>query len=119
MGENKKWHNLAITVQKELNLSTLLVYYEDYESKFNETVQKIFDFLDLSMLVDQLPLFFKGKHYLNYFTNEEKKVAMTIIEEVADDYTWQLVKHYAPSSLSPKNMDSTYHREDPISRYLL
>jgi len=89
-----QWHNLAIEIQNNLQLPTLVIWYEDYETKFNQTVGNIFDFLSLPKHGDVIS-FIPGKSYEDFFTDSEKRAAMLLVKRVADPGTWDIVKRYA------------------------
>jgi hypothetical protein len=88
-----QWHNHAIKVIEELRLHSLNVFYEDYETNFNTTVNKIFDFLELQR-VNPGQAFVGGKTYINFFTERERQVAMIFLRRIATNETWSLLKRY-------------------------
>jgi hypothetical protein len=90
-----QWHNL---VHEGLNLinhtvPVLLVYYEDYSLKFNETVKIILDFMDLEH-VGILRDFQARSDYKSYFTDKQQVEIGNLIQDVASEKTWMQVKHY-------------------------
>lgn len=87
------WHNLAIQTVYELRIPTLILYYEQYESGYDDTVESIVNFLDLDG-ASEPPKFISGKTYRTYFTTDEIGAAMSAIEELATIDTWELLKHY-------------------------
>ncbi len=79
---------------KELNLPSLTVFYEDYETNFNSTANKIFDFLKIIPGAN-VPLFVGGKTYLDFFTKEERDVALSFIKKVVANETRKLFDQYS------------------------
>ena len=88
-----QWHNLAIRVIADLRLPSLIIHYEDYETQFNSTVGRIFQFLDISP-EGEVPEFITGRQYKEYFSREEREAAKEIVSKVSDVHTWELVKGY-------------------------
>lgn len=88
------WHNLAfLATEESLHLPTLVLYYEDYTNKFNDTVARIFDFLELKQQAEPYP-FHEGHAYKDYFTLEERKAVKEAMEIIAINQTWQSIQHY-------------------------
>lgn len=88
-----QWHNLAIRVIDHLRLPSILVYYEDYETNFDGTTERIFQFLELSPVTD-IPQFIAGKEYLTYFSSTEVEAAKQLIEAISDRQTWDVIRKY-------------------------
>lgn len=88
-----QWHNLAIRVIDDLGLPSLLVYYENYETDFNGTVDEIFHFLELSTVGD-ITQFIAGKDYMNYFSTSEVEAARDLMEVISDRQTWDIIQRY-------------------------
>mmetsp|Transcript_28492 Transcript_28492/g.42113 ORF Transcript_28492/g.42113 Transcript_28492/m.42113 type:complete len:398 (+) Transcript_28492:87-1280(+) len=88
-----QWHNLAFQVTEKRAIDSLVVFYGDYESKFNETVKTILDFLDLPMA--ETPLHFDpGHEYSEYYTEKDKKQIRQLVQELASATTWDHVERY-------------------------
>jgi len=81
-------------VTEELKLPSIILFYEDYESKFNETSSRIFKFLELPQVAN-LPPFIVGKTYAGYFTQREREAAMLLIRRIVKISTWNLLKRYS------------------------
>ena len=96
-----QWHNLALEsldiMSKEKGdgerIPVLTVYYEDYKTRFNETVGEILDFLDLSV-EGYLREFTSRSDYDGYFTKDQLKEIRKLVKETASSRTWEQVKHY-------------------------
>ena len=89
-----QWHNLAIEVAEErLGLPVHTIFYEDYNYKYNETVDNLLHFLELEA-VSTPPPFIKGKEYQDYFTPEEQYQVGLLARHLATNKTWALLKHY-------------------------
>ena len=92
-----QWHNLAIEgiklIEQDHPVPTLLVYYEDYTTKFNQTVDRILDFLELEEEGYRRE-FAARSAYGGYFSDEQVRSARKLVKRVASDETWALVKHY-------------------------
>jgi len=97
-----QWHNLAIQVQQQLHIPTLIVYYEDYQQDWNHTIQRIFDFLHFNPWGEEeeqqqqtiIPPFVSGKRYIEYYTDKERNATNQFIKRLADPTTLELLKRY-------------------------
>jgi hypothetical protein len=90
-----QWHNLVHEGLDLINhpVPVLPVYYEDYSLKFDETVNKIMDFMDLEH-VGILPDFQARSDYESYFSDKQQVEIGNLIQDVASEKTWMQVKHY-------------------------
>lgn len=92
-----QWHNLAIEgvklIEKDHEVPTLTIYYENYSKNFNQTVDQILDFLELSQ-DGVLREFSARSDYDGYFSDEQVRNVRKLVKRVASDKTWSLVKHY-------------------------
>jgi hypothetical protein len=78
-----------------MQLDTILVYYEDYETRFNATVQTMVDFLHMSRQADRPPVpFIAGKHYRDHFTAQELSEAKQLYLAMASDEMRQYMDKY-------------------------
>jgi hypothetical protein len=89
-----QWHNLALWTTRELQLPTYILYYEDYDTRFNETIAELLDFVQLPPVGTLVP-FIAGKSYgETYFTEDERQLVKTAIQKLAFRETWKLIEHY-------------------------
>ena len=76
-----------------MNLTSLTIFYEDYDTQFNTTIKKIFDFLDISPTAE-VPMFVGGKTYLDFFTKKEREVALSFVKRIVGNETRNLFSQY-------------------------
>lgn len=88
-----QWHNLAFQVTEKAAIDSLVVFYNDYETKFEETVETILDFLELPM-ADSPRHFDPGHEYSEYYTEVDKKQIRRLVNELASPTTWNYVERY-------------------------
>lgn len=88
-----QWHNRALEVINRLQLPVLTLYYENYTSNYNGTVQKLLDFLNLEYIHAPKP-FISGKTYEESFDNSTKQRAAAFVQAVASPELWSLIRHY-------------------------
>lgn len=89
------WHNMALAATA--HLPTLVVHYEDYNPEtYNETVGRIMNFLELTVVDDFLP--FQDGHTYDSFDNTTKQLAGELIQHVASPATWEHLKRYMGSA---------------------
>jgi hypothetical protein len=90
-----RWHNFAVQMLQQKNITTLTLFYEDYASNFNRTVDSLLDFLSLTPAMDASPPeFIAGKQYLNYYDANERIVIKQLIEGLASHELQQLLLRY-------------------------
>ena len=91
-----QWHNFAVAMLQQRGLSRLDLFYEDYSTRFKETVEELFDFLALKPAREgaHLPRFVVGKKYIDYYEPHEIKAAKKLIREIASPETMELLERY-------------------------
>jgi hypothetical protein len=90
-----QWHNLAIDVIRRRNLPVLTMFYESFETDWNNTVDTLFEFLHLQPAEGVAPLeFIPGKHYLDHFEPQHVSIAEKITKLLASPEAWELLQHY-------------------------
>jgi len=88
-----QWHNLAFQLTERLAIDTMMVFYGDYETKFNETLDNILDFLELPKA--ETPLHFEpGHEYSKYYTHSDRQQILQLVEEIASPATWKHIERY-------------------------
>ena len=96
-----QWHNLVHEGLKQMKslheVPVLTIYYEDYSTKFNETVAEILGFLELEN-IGELREFSARSDYDGYFTEEQLQHAKSLVKSVASDKTWSQIEHYFQDS---------------------
>lgn len=91
-----QWHNLvhqSLALVTDHEIPVLTVYYEDYSTKFNATVARILDFLELEQ-EGVLREFTARSDYGGYFSKEQQDSVRDLVKRVALPKTWEQVKHY-------------------------
>jgi len=103
-----QWHNLAHATIRIMrgeqeegfghdfparDVPVLRVYYEDYNTNFQETAGGILTFLELEQ-VAPFREFASRKDYGEYFTDQQLKEIRHLVKTVATEHTWRDVKHY-------------------------
>lgn len=88
-----QWHNLAFVTTRSLQIPTLIVHYESYDTNYNETAMKMMKFLELEPKGELID-FIKGKEYVEYFTMAERERVKRAMEMLALSSTWEQISHY-------------------------
>lgn len=86
-----QWHNNAERISKP----QLIVYYDDYEKRFDKTSKEIFDFLEMDVVLP-MPRFVPGKTY-EFFTEEERMAVWKLAEKMALPGFREKIERYADS----------------------
>ena len=91
-----QWHNHANAVTtKYLQKPTMIVHYEKYDTAWNATANKIFDFLHLDMIGTKKE--FHARHdYDPYFAPKDQERARKLIKKLASPFIWKQVARYFP-----------------------
>jgi Sulfotransferase domain len=106
-----QWHNLAFQLEKKYGIETKVVYYEDYATNFNETVDAMLDFLELPT-ARHPEEFEPGHEYNTFYTNLDKRRIRLLVEQIASETTWFHIKHYFDRNLT--NFFDTDLSEDKV-----
>lgn len=75
-------------------LNTLVIHYDDYETKYNETITKLLNFLEQDNLGGDDVVFARGKTYRDYYRIEQKRAVISFIEYLATPETIDLLTSY-------------------------
>ena len=99
-----QWHNLAfITTNNYLNLPSLVVHYEDYNTNLEGTLQSLLDFLELPdaraalngvAAPTGLGALQAEKSYSDYYTQDQIDRIHTAIMMLASPLTWHSLERY-------------------------
>lgn len=96
------WHNLALEMEAQLELDVHFLRYEDYSTRYNETVQELFDYLELPR-TGNVKTFIAGKSYLDLYPVREAQAAARFVRSLASPKCWSMLHHYFDKE----------HRQDP------
>ena len=106
-----QWHNLLIEIMPRLGDTfqdtsdkLLVVHYENYEHKLNETVDRIMDFLG-QKVVRPLRPFRALPSYADHYSAQDRVAAYELAKAVASPETWELIRHYFTSDDQDKDDD--------------
>ena len=88
-----QWHNYAFATTAALDVPTIVVYYEDFQSKFRETNKKILDFVELPSIVPSysFPVY---HNYTRFFSEQDRADIRALAKRIATKETWQHIEHY-------------------------
>ena len=90
-----RWHNHAIQLVAKKGIPFLTLFYEDYASDWEKTVNRLLQFLSLNPAKRaNAEEFVRGKHYEDFFAEEEKLAAMKLVQAVASTDLWDLLQRY-------------------------
>jgi hypothetical protein len=96
-----QWHNHAFRTTRHLpSNSKMVVYYEDFYTKLDDTIQAMLNLLELDR-VDK-PYNFSSPHdYSRFYSAEMRQAVKKFVKELASKDTWEYLKHY----FEPGNID--------------
>lgn len=87
------WHNHAFNLTKKLNIPIHYVYYEDYTHRYDETLEALLDFLEVSSR--QPPIdFYVGKSYESFYDVSHAQKATAMARALGSSETWSHLQHY-------------------------
>lgn len=95
-----QWHNRAYEVTRQrLGVDVHYLFYENYTTNFDETVQEIFDFLHLPVRDTEPQPFYSGKSYGNFYSENHARRAAHFVRRLALPPVWAKLKHYFKDEL--------------------
>ena len=87
-----RWHNNAIQLLAKKSIPVLTIFYEDYALDWDSTVNKLLKFLSLHPAPGATAEeFILGKHYNEFFSQEEKTAAINLMKALASTELWNLL----------------------------
>lgn len=91
-----QWHNRAYQVSKQLyNFPVHYLYYDQYTTNYNETVNALFAFLQLDIQKHEPhPFHSSGKTYSSFYVPEHARLATKMVQRIAMPEVWKLLQHY-------------------------
>ena len=90
-----RWHNHAIQLVAQKDIPTMTLFYEDYALQWNTTVDQLLSFLWLKPAPGaEAEEFILGKHYDEFYSEEQKQAAANLIQEIASAELWELLQRY-------------------------
>jgi len=90
-----QWHNNAhAVIKQQLKRRVMIVHYENYERKWNETATRILDYLHLEMQGDRKQFRAHGHEYDPYFTSSQRRAAKALVETMAAPAVWEQIERY-------------------------
>lgn len=78
---------------ERLGVPAMTLYYEDYSTRYNETLKDIFEFLGIPMINEPLP-FASGKTYDDFFTEQDLSTIGKLIRKLSTEKSWKLLERY-------------------------
>ena len=87
-----QWHNNAFEATQIWNKSSLVMYYEDYSTKYNETVSRLLEYLEQEWVSHTEP-FYKSD-YSDYYTEDQREAVKGLVSEYASETTLLHLKRY-------------------------
>lgn len=87
------WHNLAFDTTRAMNLTTMILHYNEYAENFVQARNKVLGFLDLPRVGDGIK-FQNGKIYHHYYTRDQRQAIRDFMQEYASAETWAQLKGY-------------------------
>lgn len=88
-----QWHNLAFEVTDHLAIPNFVLYYENYSTRFNDTVSELLQFLDQEWRGSP-PEFVTGKVYSRLYTQDELESVKVALEAMSSRETWKHIQRY-------------------------
>ena len=88
-----QWHNLAFAVTEKYAIETKVLWYEDFENSFEETIESLLKLLEFPRL--GYPREFAARHdYSEYYSHIDKRRIRLLVEVIATKKTWSHIQHY-------------------------
>ena len=95
-----QWHNNAFATIRELDIPTLVMFYEDYSKNLDLAGERILTFLEADIgsedddeSSDEAE-FTSGKTYLDFYTDTQKSAIKQFLFELSSPDTWEYLRQY-------------------------
>jgi hypothetical protein len=86
------WHNFA--AQLTLNKPDVhVLYYEDYTTKYNETVASLLSLLELPSVASPIA-FESSKSYSAFYTDDQRTAVQVFVQRFSTEDAWKLLRKY-------------------------
>lgn len=89
-----EWHNYADGVKMDLGIPTMVFYYEDYSTRFDDVTEELLNFLELEHQESSAPVFIVNKKYDDYYSKEQTQAITALVKELSNKRTWKHLAHY-------------------------
>lgn len=87
-----RWHSLALQIMATLQIPVHVLYYEDYSRDYAGTVRSLYNFLNVSHVLDDALPFVSGKTYQDYYTDEQHERLADISQRLSSEASWTLLQ---------------------------
>lgn len=88
-----QWHNLAFQMIETYSVPFHNIFYEDYETHYDDNVGNLLKFLELERTHDNKP-FIAGKHYKDMFEPRHQRGIGILVRQLATPECWNALKRY-------------------------
>jgi hypothetical protein len=88
-----EWHNLAFVTSRDLGIPTMVLYYDWFETKFDDAAATLLEFLEVERKGHELELV-PGKFYTDYFLPEEQAAVHQLFRLIASRETWKYTQRF-------------------------
>mmetsp|Transcript_12161 Transcript_12161/g.28871 ORF Transcript_12161/g.28871 Transcript_12161/m.28871 type:complete len:427 (-) Transcript_12161:478-1758(-) len=90
-----RWHNHAIRLVARRGMPVMTLFYEDYASRWDATVDNLLGFLRLKPAPGaEAEEFIIGKHYDEFYSEEQKRAAVSLMREIASTELSVVLQRY-------------------------
>jgi len=100
------WHNSANQMLQEMDLPVYKLYYENYTTNFDETVQEVLAFVNQTQ-AREARSFVTGKTYTWMFDSAHFHEILYLIKSFATNETWAMLQHYFDTPPSDPTFNTT------------
>ncbi len=88
-----QWHNLAFTITSNMSIPSMVLYYEDFATDFNQTKDKVFQFIgaeETRSVGRKKHTSFEssGKNYSTYYTPSQKNMIWQLLHFLSTNSTY-------------------------------
>eukprot|EP00978_Attheya_sp_CCMP212_P047802 scaffold432507_cov71-Attheya_sp.AAC.1 len=88
------WHNHVFQIAEDTRLPNLIIYFERYDTHWNETIAELLSFLGQRLKGRDPVHFVGGKAYRNFYNDGEVDAIRTAYTVLATKETWESIQHY-------------------------
>eukprot|EP00978_Attheya_sp_CCMP212_P030952 scaffold115559_cov56-Attheya_sp.AAC.3 len=111
------WHNHAFQVANETKMPSLIIYFERYDTHWNETATELLDFLERPMKGNVPAKFIGRETYRHFYEVGDVDAVRTVYNALATEETWLSIQHYFEvGEMAQSKVSTTGSAEEPPSK---
>jgi hypothetical protein len=92
--QSRRRRHPTSTASTASTLPVLILHYEDYQDRHNETASRLLSFLELEMVAPSLEPFRPLPSYEGYYLPDQVEAIRDLLRHLASDELWEILRRY-------------------------